>query len=133
MAHARRRRFSDVQLSYVYTVQLNNVTFGVSVMDHYATIEREHQQLQRGQRHALGPMILVLDPTACGALSLSGNAKITENGPVIVDSNSTTALQESGNAKLAANSIVVHGGVQIKDHATITPKPRHRQCFRAGG
>ena len=40
--------------------------------------------------------IYVLDPTAGGALTLSGNASINVSGDVIVDSNSSTAITASG-------------------------------------
>ncbi len=47
-----------------------------------------------------GPSIVVLDPTAGGALSLSGNASIKLSGEVVVDSSSSTALSASGNAQV---------------------------------
>ena len=46
--------------------------------------------------------IYVLDPTAGGALTLSGNASINIAGNVVVDSNSTSAILASGNAKVTA-------------------------------
>ncbi|MGA2257954.1 MAG: MBG domain-containing protein, partial [Thermoguttaceae bacterium] len=69
------------------------------------------------------PSVLVLDPTACGALSLSGNASITEKGAVVVDSNSKTALQASGHAQLTATAIDVVGGVQRTGNAVFHPAP----------
>ncbi len=65
--------------------------------------------------------ILVLDPTAGGALSLSGNAGISIPGSLVVDSNSKTALTDSGNAQIAAGSIEVVGGVNKGGNATLSP------------
>ncbi len=67
--------------------------------------------------------ILVLDPTAGGALSLSGNAGISVPGAVVVDSSSKTALTESGSASIKAGSIQVVGGVSKSGNATLSPAP----------
>jgi hypothetical protein len=69
----------------------------------------------------VAPSILVLNPTASGALSLSGNTSINIPGNVVVDSNSKTALTESGNAKITASSIQVVGGVSTTGNATLSP------------
>ena len=71
----------------------------------------------------IGSAIIVLDAHASGALALSGNASITENGPVAVDSDSSTALQASGNAHLTATSIHVVGGFQRSGNAAFHPAP----------
>ena len=67
--------------------------------------------------------IIVLDPTAGGALSLSGNASIKIAGGVYVDSSSSTALSASGNAAVKASVIDVHGGVQKSGNASFSPAP----------
>ena len=67
--------------------------------------------------------ILVLDPTANGALSLSGNATINVPGTVVVDSSSSSALTASGSAVVKAGSIQVVGKVQKSGSATFTPAP----------
>ena len=64
---------------------------------------------------------MFLDPTAGGALSLSGNADISIPGAVVVDSSSKTALTESGNAEIKASSIQVVGSVSKSGNATLTP------------
>jgi hypothetical protein len=69
------------------------------------------------------PSILVLNPTAGGALSLSGNASINIPGTVVVDSSSKTALTESGNASVKAAGIQVVGGVIKSGNATWSPTP----------
>ncbi len=74
--------------------------------------------------------VLVLDPSAGGALSLSGNAGINVPGAVVVDSSSKTALTESGNASIKAGSIRVVGGVSKSGNATLSPAAHHR---RGGG
>jgi hypothetical protein len=48
------------------------------------------------------PSIFVLNATANGTLTLSGNASVRILGAVVVDSSSTTAISAGGNAKLAA-------------------------------
>jgi hypothetical protein len=67
--------------------------------------------------------VLVLDPTAVGALSVSGNAHLTTPGTLVVDSSSQTALSASGNAQVAASFIGVVGGVQTSGHAVLSPTP----------
>ncbi len=67
--------------------------------------------------------IIVLDPTAGGALSLSGNASIKLTGGVFVDSSSSSAISASGNAAIKASVIDVHGGVQKSGNATFSPAP----------
>jgi Bacterial Ig-like domain (group 3)/Matrixin len=67
--------------------------------------------------------IVVLDPTASGALSLSGNASINIPGSVVVDSSSKTALTESGNAQITAAGIQVVGSAQKSGNATWSPAP----------
>ena len=58
-----------------------------------------------------GAGLLVLNPTASGALKLSGNGGVTIiNGNVQVDSNNSTAVTGSGNANLTASAINVVGG-----------------------
>jgi hypothetical protein len=66
---------------------------------------------------------LVLDPTASGALTVSGNGNITVPGMIVVDSSSKTALQASGNASLKASAIQVVGQVQKSGNATLSPTP----------
>ena len=67
--------------------------------------------------------IIVLDPSAGGALSLSGNASINVSGVVYVDSSSSSALSATGNAQVKASKIDVHGGVQKGGNASLGPTP----------
>ncbi len=71
----------------------------------------------------VNPAIIVLDPKASGAVSLSGNAAIKVSGVVYVDSSSTSAVSASGNASVTASAIDVHGGVQKSGNATLKPTP----------
>ena len=71
----------------------------------------------------IGQSIIVLDPTAGGALSLSGNADIKVTGGVYVDSSSTSAILASGSAAISAAAIDVHGGVSKSGSATFSPAP----------
>ena len=68
-------------------------------------------------------LILALDPSASGALSLSDNASINIAGVVYVDSSSSSALSASGNARVKAAAIDVHGGVQKTGNASLSPAP----------
>jgi hypothetical protein len=61
----------------------------------------------------------VLDPTAVGAVSVSGNASVTIPGSLVVDSSSASALSESGNAQVTAATIQVVGNVKKSGNATL--------------
>src|SRR5208337_4642967 len=67
--------------------------------------------------------IIVLDPSAAGALTIGGNAIINIPGVVYVDSSSSSALLASGNAQVTAAAIDVHGGVKKSGNATFNPAP----------
>jgi hypothetical protein len=71
----------------------------------------------------INPSIIVLDPKASGALSISSNASIKVTGVVYVDSSSSSAISASGNASITASAIDVHGGVQKSGNATFSPAP----------
>ena len=71
----------------------------------------------------VGQSIIVLDPSAGGALSISGNASINLPGGVYVDSSSSTALSASTNAAIKATVIDVHGGVSKSGNASFSPVP----------
>jgi hypothetical protein len=68
-------------------------------------------------------LVIALDPSASGALSLSGYASINIAGVVYVDSSSSSALSVSGNAKVTAAAIDVDGGVKKTDNASLSPAP----------
>ena len=57
-----------------------------------------------------GACIVVLSPTATGALTVSGSAKCTVAGGIVVDSSSSCAISGSGTASLSASIIDVAGG-----------------------
>ncbi|HVS38582.1 MAG TPA: Ig-like domain repeat protein, partial [Gemmataceae bacterium] len=67
--------------------------------------------------------LYVLNTTASGALTLSGNADVNVPGAVDVDSNSASAISGSGNAVVTAGGIQVVGGVSISGSAKLSPKP----------
>jgi hypothetical protein len=69
------------------------------------------------------PSIIVLSPTAGGALTLTGTVGISIAGAVVVDSNSANALTASGNAQLTAGSIQVVGGVSASGGVVLSPIP----------
>jgi len=71
----------------------------------------------------IGQSIIVLDPSAGGALSLSGNASISLTGGVYVDSSSSSALSANGNAAVKASVIDVTGRVSKSGNASFSPAP----------
>jgi hypothetical protein len=71
----------------------------------------------------VAPSIFVLNSSASGALTLSGNASISIPGELVVDSSSSSALKASGNAQVAGTVIDVQGGFQQTGNATISPVP----------
>jgi len=66
---------------------------------------------------------ILLDATAGGALTISGNGSINIPGTLIMDSSSTSALSASGNATVKAGSIQVVGKVRKSGNATLSPAP----------
>ncbi|MFI5459371.1 MAG: choice-of-anchor Q domain-containing protein [Isosphaerales bacterium] len=66
---------------------------------------------------------ILLDATAGGALTISGNGSINIPGTLVVDSSSTSALSASGNATVKASSIQLVGKVQKSGNATLSPSP----------
>src|SRR5439155_1617260 len=80
----------------------------------------------RGQTSLLvivAPSIFVVNPSASGALTVSGNASINMPGQIVVDSSSSSALSAGGNAQISASMIDVLGGFQKTGNTTITPAP----------
>ena len=77
----------------------------------------------------VGSGVLVLNSTAAGALLMSGNSILTENGPLVVDSSSPTAIQLSGNAQMTASRILEVGGYQRNGNAAST-RLRRRAAHR---
>jgi hypothetical protein len=72
---------------------------------------------------AVQPSIFVLNPTASGALTLTGSVAINIGGAVIVDSSSTTALSAGGTTQITAGTIQVVGGVSASNGAILSPTP----------
>ncbi len=71
----------------------------------------------------IGQTIFVLDPSAGGALSLSGSASINISGGVYVDSSSASAFSASGAPSIKASVIDVHGSVQKSGSPSFSPAP----------
>ena len=69
---------------------------------------------------SIGAAVYVLDPTASGAVNLSGNANVNVAGAVVVDSSSSTALIASGNAILTASAIDLVGRASTSGNATLS-------------
>jgi hypothetical protein len=66
----------------------------------------------------------VLDASAHGALSVSGNGSVqASNGTIDVSSNAADALTASGNANVSALSIGAVGGVAVSGGARLSPSP----------
>jgi hypothetical protein len=71
----------------------------------------------------VAPSILVVNPSASSALSVSGNVSINIPGEIVVDSSSSTALTASGNAQITAAVIDVAGGFNTNGNAGFNPAP----------
>ena len=67
--------------------------------------------------------VIVLDPSASGALNLSSYASVTFGGNVTIDSSSTSALTTSGNASVSAANIQIVGGFIKNAGDQFTPMP----------
>jgi hypothetical protein len=67
--------------------------------------------------------VVVLDPTANGALTVSGNGNFNVAEGIVVDSSSPKALTASGNAQVTATSIQVVGEVSQNGNALLQPNP----------
>jgi hypothetical protein len=98
----------DLHATYLVTLTVTDVIGGKGIVI---------------QSIVVAPSIFVLNPTASGALTLSGNASINIPGEVVVDSSSATALTASGNAQLNATVVDVRGGFQKTGNATVSPAP----------
>jgi hypothetical protein len=71
----------------------------------------------------VAPSIYVLNPTASGAVTLSGNSSIKILGPVVVDSSSSSAISAGGNSQLTASAVDVLGGITKNNTATVGIPP----------
>ncbi len=76
-----------------------------------------------GDTVSVANSIYVLNPTASGALDVTGAASVSTPGLVEVDSSSTSAVVASGSAKVMAGSIQVVGGVSASGTASLRPTP----------
>jgi Bacterial Ig-like domain (group 3)/PKD domain len=68
--------------------------------------------------------IYVLNPTAGGAFTASGNAAVKLPGAVLIDSSSPTALSASGNASITSPSIRIVGGFSKTGNASFSVTPQ---------
>jgi hypothetical protein len=67
--------------------------------------------------------VYVLNASAKGALTLTGNAVLNVPGQIVVDSSSDKALDASGNAIVEAGSIQLAGGFSASVGTTLAPQP----------
>src|SRR5260370_21470841 len=72
---------------------------------------------------AIGPSVIVLNPTLSGTLTVSGSSFISVKGDIVVDSNSTSALTISGTSQITATQILVVGEVSKTGSTILTPAP----------
>jgi hypothetical protein len=86
-------------------------------------VESGNSDFRTGGTITTGQTIFVLDPSAGGALSLSGSAGINIAGGVYVDPSSSSALSASGAPSIKASVIDVHGGVQKSGSPSFSPSP----------
>lgn len=74
-----------------------------------------------------GYSVILLDPTASGGLTATGNGQMIVGGTVMVDSGSSSALTANGNANLQAAGFAVHGGGKSEWPSAAEPKPDHER------
>jgi hypothetical protein len=67
-----------------------------------------------------GSGLIILNASASGALSLTGNASITVSGDIHVDSTSSQAVTATGNASVTADNTYISGEDALTGNATIT-------------
>ena len=72
---------------------------------------------------ATNGLVIILNPTASGALSLTGSASINVPGVVYVDSSSSSALSATGAPSIKASAIDVVGGVDKSGSPSFSPSP----------
>jgi hypothetical protein len=115
-------------LSITYSSTGNNPTAVVGtypitgvLSDGSGKLSNYHVTLNNGTLTVLAAngSIYVLDPTAGGAILLSGNASINAPGNVVVDSNSATAILASGSSSLTASSVQVVGHISTSGTAVV--------------
>ena len=99
------------------------VTESLNVLSNDGTANRTIVITITGAGAGSGKSIYVLNSSAGGSLALSGNATITIQGPVYVNSNSSTAATVSGNARIAASQVRIVGGAQVTGNSNISPTP----------
>ncbi|HEV3447448.1 MAG TPA: matrixin family metalloprotease, partial [Gemmataceae bacterium] len=69
------------------------------------------------------PSLIILNPTASGALTVTGSTGVGIAGAVFVDSNSTSALTATGGSRITASTIQVVGGVAASNGVILNPTP----------
>lgn len=79
----------------------------------------------------VGAAAYILDPTANGSLSMSGNGVLNLPGVLVIDSSSATALLGSGNAALTAAGINIVGGYSWTSHGALNLAPATGVPFAA--
>ena len=68
-----------------------------------------------------GAAVYILNPTAGGAVTASGNATVNLPGGLYVDSSSASAINASGNAQVnVGDAVQVVGGVSTSGNASAT-------------
>ena len=119
---ARRTERSRVPLGPDYTPALNNgpdsFTFTASdgtLSSNTATVSITVGSVDN----------YILNHTASGALTVSGNGTINVPRGIIVDSSSSTAIVISSNASVTATSIQEVGGFSKSGNAAFHPNPVH--------
>ena len=68
--------------------------------------------------------IYALDPSASGAISLTGNININASCGIVDDSSSSSAMSVTGNATISTAYTGVSGNYSTSGNVTITPTPK---------
>jgi hypothetical protein len=107
-------------LGYVEVIAQSSQSHGFSAIWSSGRISVGARAVARGISQAYtNAGLLVLDPSAQGALTLTGGASLTSNAPVIVDSHSTKAIVGSSTAGVTAPEIDITGNYSLSGQASL--------------
>jgi hypothetical protein len=73
--------------------------------------------------YSAGACIYVLDPAANGAFTTAGSTSVVATCGIFVNSNHPNAFTAKGGAVVTASQILVNGGSQIANNASVAPTP----------
>ncbi len=115
---------TGIPLSHLYASNgIYTITIGLQ-NDDGAAISGSYLIVVNSVTNVNARYVQTLNATACGSLTLTGNAQININGPVVVNSScSSSAVSLNGNTRITATQVRIVGGAQVTGNSTISPSP----------